>query len=206
MIRTGMAHAARRPDLSPGALLGKSCVPNVASEVAVEEGESMTETGTGHHRDPPVPGSPLTNPRLGIDPDFDPVTQLGLESYSAASLSDAETRRVYVEGERRMLALHAELTENGVDLESRARKMYGLRDALRVWTRRLMANNEGREALDTFERNRTFEQLIAVKQAAGLLGDQLYESIIESSTRSRPEVNEACGVDPEDPGPLPSIR
>ena len=105
-----------------------------------------------------------------------------------------------------MLAVVAQLTDSGVDLETRARMMHGLRVALRVWSRRLMTNKQGSEALEMFERSPTFEELVAAKQCRGLDGDQVYESIIESSTRSRPEVNEAYGVDPEDPGPLPPIR
>jgi len=166
----------------------------------------MTGTEAGQHSDPHGSASRLADPRSGIDPQFDPVTQLGLGPYAAESLSDAETRRVYVEGERRMPAVLAQLTESGVDLETRAQMMHGLRVALRVWTRRLMTNKQGSEALETFERNPTFEELVAAKQGKGLDGDQVYESIIESSTRSRPEVNQAYGVDPGDPGPLPPIR
>lgn len=38
------------------------------------------------------------------------------------------------------------------------------------------------------------------------MGDEIYEAIVESSTRSRGSVNESLGIDPENPPDLPPMR
>jgi hypothetical protein len=146
------------------------------------------------------------DPSRPVDPQFDPVTQLQLPSYGAESLSDEEARTMYVHGELRMRQVHAELAAAGVALEERARRMWGLRIALRTWTRRLMSNTPLAVWLADNERNPTFEQLVALNERRGLVGDDVYEAIIASSTQSRPKVNEELGIDPQNPPPLPPLR
>lgn len=137
--------------------------------------------------------------------DFHPVGALDLPNYPLASLSNRDTRSVYANGELRMWQLHQRLVDEGMVVEDRARRMCRYRNALRLWTRMLMKDRDGAAALATYEPNRTFEQLEARQRAKGLAGDAIYEAIIESSTRSRPDVNDSLGIDPEAPPPLPPL-
>jgi len=54
--------------------------------------------------------------------------------------------------------------------------------------------------------NLTWEQIVASNQAKGLTGGDLYNAIIATSTRSRSSVNEALGIDPDNPSPLPPVH
>lgn len=143
---------------------------------------------------------------MSIEPQFHPVTALGLPDYSAASLSNDETRMVYIHGELRMRELHNDLVRDGLGVEERAKAMFALRYALRTWTRTLMSDTAMAEWLEANERKPTFDQLVALHEGRGLTGDALYIAIITSSTRSRPSVNSQLGIDPEAPPPLPPLR
>jgi hypothetical protein len=143
---------------------------------------------------------------MSIEPQVHPVTALGLPEYSAASLSDDETRLVYIHGELLMRKRHNELAGEGMAVEEQAKTMFALRCALRTWTRTLMSNTAMAEWLEANERNPTFDQLVALHERRGLTGDTVYIAIITSSTRSRPSVNAQNGVDPDNPPPLPPVR
>ena len=62
------------------------------------------------------------------------------------------------------------------------------------------------ESLNENEPNPTFEELVERQRRKGREGDAIYEAIIASATRSRASVNEALGIDPENPPPLPPMR
>jgi PII-like signaling protein len=127
--------------------------------------------------------------------------------YAQGTLSDDETRTVYTTFELRMGQVHAQLLGNGAGAEERARTMYGMRAALRSWTRALMENRELAEYLNANEPNPTFEALVERQRTKkGLTGDAIFEAIIASSMRSRSSVNDALGIDPENPPPLPPMR
>jgi hypothetical protein len=140
-----------------------------------------------------------------VDPQFHPVTALGLPDYPAASLSDSDARIVYVHGERLMRQKHNTLIEKGATAEERARQMHGMRSGLRIWTRGLMSDLAAVRELQTYERNRTFEEFVGLHRKGGLTGDDVYEAIVVSSTKSRPSVNDELGIDPENPPPLPPV-
>ncbi|MGV9800139.1 toxin glutamine deamidase domain-containing protein [Mycobacterium sp. NPDC003449] len=126
--------------------------------------------------------------------------------YAAATLSDDDTRAVYTTMELRMREVGAQLLRDGVGAEERARAMYGLRNTIRSWTRLLMENRELAEWLNANESNSTFDELVERGRAKGRVGDEIYEGIVESSTRSRGSVNDALGIDPENPPDLPPMR
>ncbi|WP_326547811.1 hypothetical protein QGN32_06530 [Mycolicibacterium sp. ND9-15] len=140
-----------------------------------------------------------------IDPEFHPVTTLMLPDYPAASCSSKDTRIIYVHGERRMKTLHAEMVAAGISLEDQARRMASLRTALRLWTRTLMSDVEAARILQEHERNPTFEELLAKHEERGRVGAVAYEAIIVSCTKSRPSVDGAFEIDPDDPPPLPPV-
>ncbi|MGX9791297.1 toxin glutamine deamidase domain-containing protein [Mycobacterium sp. MMS18-G62] len=126
--------------------------------------------------------------------------------YAAATLSNTETRTVYTTFELKMREVSEQLVRDGVDLEERARTLYDLRASLRSWTRALMEDRETAEYLTANEPNPTFEALVERQRAKGRVGDEIYEAIITSATRSRASVNESLGIDPENPPELPPMR
>ncbi|WP_432669702.1 alpha/beta hydrolase [Mycolicibacterium fortuitum] len=126
--------------------------------------------------------------------------------YSAGTLTNEETRTVYTNYELRMRELRDQLLRDGVSVEERARTMYGMRATIRSWTRSLMADRATAEWLNENEQNPTFEELVERNRAKGRVGDEIYEAIIASSTRSRGSVNAELGIDPENPPDLPPMR
>ncbi|WP_066902293.1 toxin glutamine deamidase domain-containing protein [Mycolicibacterium houstonense] len=126
--------------------------------------------------------------------------------YAAGTLSDEETRTVYTTFELRMRELRDQLLRDGVSAEERARTMYGMRATIRSWTRSLMENRELADWLNANEPNPTFDELVERNRAKGRVGDEIYEAIVASSTRSRGSVNAELGIDPDNPPELPPMR
>nr|WP_286175352.1 alpha/beta hydrolase [Mycobacterium sp. DL99] len=126
--------------------------------------------------------------------------------YAAGTLTDEQTRTVYTTYEMRMRELRDQLLRDGVGAEERARTMYGMRATIRTWTRSLMADREMAEWLNANEPNPTFDQLVERNRAKGRVGDEIYEAIVDSSTRSRGSVNAGLGIDPDNPPDLPPMR
>ena len=166
---------------------------------------------------PPVPSPPKPHiqavdrtwkkdPVPPPPPPPDPVTKLHLPNYNPGTLSNDETRTVYLQGEQRMRDLNDQLAKQGVSAEDRAKIMFDQRNALRSWTRTLMSDRALADQLNETERNLTWDQLIAKLQARGLRGDDLWNALIDSASRSRPSVNDALGIDPDHPPPLPPIH
>jgi hypothetical protein len=151
----------------------------------------------------PVP-SPGPDPGSGGSPD--PAGALGLPRYNPGSLSNEEARAVYAQGELRMSQLDEQLASKGLSLEQRAKMLSAQRNALRSWVREMMADRGGAAALAGADPNLTWYQVMAKYQAQGLTGDDLYTKIIERSVASRPSVNDALGIDPNNPPPLPPVR
>jgi hypothetical protein len=151
----------------------------------------------------PVP-SPEPEPGTGGSPD--PAGALGLPRYNPGSLSNEEARAVYAQGELRMSQLDQQLAGKGLSLEERAKMLSAQRNALRSWVRELMADRGAAAALADTDPSLTWDQLMAKYQAQGLTGDDLYKKIIERSAASRPSVNDALGIDPKNPPPLPPVR
>ena len=69
-----------------------------------------------------------------------PASVLGLTHHEPGSVSDAEARALYTDGEQRMRSLDERLIRDGVGVEERARTLAELRDSLHAWTRGLMRN------------------------------------------------------------------
>ena len=136
----------------------------------------------------------------------DPVSQLNLPNYNPGTLSADETRTVYLQGEQRMRQLNEQLMQQGVSPEQRANMMFDLRNQLRSWTRGLMSDRGLAGQLDSTDPNLTLEQLVAKNQAKGVTGNDVWNSIIDSSTRSRGSVNATLGIDPAKPPELPPVR
>nr|WP_231395961.1 toxin glutamine deamidase domain-containing protein [Mycobacterium sp. URHD0025] len=126
--------------------------------------------------------------------------------YAAGTLSDEETRTIYTTYELRMRELRDQLLRDGIGAEERARTMYGMRATIRSWTRSLMADRAMADWLNENEPNPTFDELVERNRAKGRVGDEIYEAIVASSTRSRGSVNADLGIDPDNPPDLPPMR
>jgi hypothetical protein len=131
---------------------------------------------------------------------------LDLPAYHPGSLTDVEVRSVYLNGEKRMHALHESLITQGVDPESRARAMFEARNELRSWARELMNDRDGAERLTRENPNHSWDDIVAKYRDRGLDGDELFNTIAERSMASRPSVNQHLGLDPDRPPPLPPVR
>ncbi|WP_241474141.1 hypothetical protein [Mycolicibacterium neoaurum] len=199
-------HQARAADI----VAQSAAAVQALGQKAANAGGSDAETDDSHIQlvdhttfpESPIP-SPLPDPDAGSgDPPL-PVSDLGLPAYAAGSLTGEEARTVYAHGELRMRELNERLITQGLSPEQRARIMFDQRNALRTWTRGLMADRQLAEDITANNPNLTWEDLIARNEAKGRHGDDLWNAIIESSTRSRPSVNDAAGIDPEHPPPLP---
>ncbi|MCB9441579.1 MAG: hypothetical protein H6523_15185 [Mycolicibacterium sp.] len=139
--------------------------------------------------------------REGMDSDVPAL--LGLPDYSLHSLSNAETRTVYAHGELRMQELDRRWAAEGMSVEERAHRMFEMRNELRQWARTLMADREAAAYLNANEKMMTWDRLVEKTEAKGFSDDEVFQEIIDSSTRSRPGVNVDLGIDPHNPPPLP---
>nr|WP_234712904.1 alpha/beta hydrolase [Mycolicibacterium komanii] len=170
---------------------------------------AAAETLAGMERNPSFDDLVTRYESKGLTGDavFEAIVDSAIRShYAQGTLSNTETRTVYTTFELRMREVAQRLENDGVDLEERARTLYELRASLRSWTRTLMADRETAEQLVANEPNPSFEDLVARQRAKGRVGDEIYEAIIASATRSRPSVNASLGIDPENPPPLPPMR
>lgn len=80
-------------------------------------------------------------------------------------------------------------------LEDQARQAFDLRNANRTDARELMSDRITADRLYREEPNRSWQQLIDYRRASGLSDEQVYQSIIESSQKTRTSVNKQLGLD-----------
>lgn len=117
--------------------------------------------------------------------------------YEAGSLTNAEARAFYLEGESQIAALNEHMIANGVPAQERALQLIQVRNALRTQTRALMADRELAALLNETNPNLTLSQLVSrAYQNKGLVGDDLWNYLAESASRSRTSVNQMFGLEP----------
>lgn len=124
------------------------------------------------------------------------ATGSSLPLFKNASLSDVEARKFYLEGERQIGNLNGYLKQQLLSAQDRALELIDTRNSLRTKTRDLMADQERANLLKFTDPNLTAEQLVEKAQAKGLAGDEVWEYLSESSSRSRASVNQSLGVKP----------
>jgi hypothetical protein len=105
-----------------------------------------------------------------------------------------------------MHRLNEQLASQGVSLEERAKVMFDLRNALRSWTRDLMVDREHAAQMSTENPNLTWEQVLEKYQGRAIEATDMWQAIIDGSTRSRPSINALLGIDPDHPPPLPPVH
>lgn len=102
-----------------------------------------------------------------------------------ASLSTYQTRIWYRWQENRI----RERLDYSKPLEDVARQAFEMRNEIRTTAREAMADTVWAEYLREKEKNKTWEGVVEYKKSNKLSGDALWQSIIESSMRSRDKVN-----------------
>lgn len=91
--------------------------------------------------------------------------------------------------------------QEGVAVEERARRAYGMRHDARILTRAMMS--DAQEVEEVRQRDLevygnpdgpTFEYLVERQRSKGVTGDAVYEAIIESSQRTNETLNKRFGL------------
>jgi len=107
------------------------------------------------------------------------------------TMSNLEARKWY-------LAQDAQII-NRIDpfasLEVQARQAFDLRNANRVDAREFMSDRVSADRLIREEPNMTWGQMIQLKQSRGLYGDDIYRSILQTSQKTRIEINRRYGLE-----------
>ncbi|WP_309475864.1 PAAR domain-containing protein [Pseudomonas sp. B21-015] len=105
--------------------------------------------------------------------------------------SNLEARQWYLAEDAKIL--------NRIDtfapLEVQARQAFEMRNANRTQAREFMSDRISADRLTREEPNMTWPQMIDYRKSQGLSGDEIYQSILESSQRTRVEVNKRLGVE-----------
>lgn len=107
------------------------------------------------------------------------------------SLSNVEARKWYLEQEKKI----PDMIDKNSSLEEQAKQAFNLRNKFRTEARELMADRTTAEQLYRADPNRTWEQIVQRQKDKGLVGDDVYREIIESSQRSRKSVNKSLGLE-----------
>ena len=116
-------------------------------------------------------------------------TAIPKENYH--SMSNVDVRKWYLSQEAKI----PELIDTSQSLENQAYQAFSLRNEFRTTARELMADRATAESLYITDPNRTWEQMVNKQINNGLIGDDIYRAIINSSQKSRPSVNKSLGLE-----------
>lgn len=113
-----------------------------------------------------------------------------IDNIKKHSLSDVDARKWYLEKEK---GIYSNIDKN-LSLEEQAKQAFNMRNTYRTQARELMKNYILADKLNKTEPNLTWEKIIQKQIDNGLSGNKIYEEIIESSMRSRKDVNKKLGL------------
>lgn len=116
-------------------------------------------------------------------------TAIPKENYHSMSIVDV--RKWYLSQEAKI----PDLIDASQSLENQAYQAFSLRNEFRTTARELMADRATAESLYITDPNRTWEQMVNKQINNGLIGDDIYRAIINSSQKSRPSVNKSLGLE-----------
>jgi hypothetical protein len=118
--------------------------------------------------------------------------------------SNAEIRQWYNDQVSNIPRLNLQWVEEGLTAQERAKKAYLIRHQARIDARSMMQNQEEVTALQKRDMEKygnpdgpNFEYLVEKNRTAGLVGDEIYEAIVDSSKRTNRQYNEKLGVKTE---------
>jgi filamentous hemagglutinin len=163
-----------------------SSVEEVSHDVILPEvsGSVLPDGGT-----PALEGTPYS-------PDV--VNARSAKSYSLygdnplrGTMSNVEARQWYLDQDARI----PESLDSSASLEDQARQAFDFRNANRTDARELMSDRIAADRLYREEPNRSWEKLIDYRRSTGLSDEQVYQSIIDSSQKTRTSVNKQLGLD-----------
>lgn len=107
------------------------------------------------------------------------------------TLSNVDARKWYLEQEKKIPLL----IDTSLPKKDQAKQAFDLRNGFRTQARELMADRELAEKLMREEPNLTWEAVVQKAINKGYSGDEVYQSIIDSSQRSRTSVNKKLGLE-----------
>lgn len=108
----------------------------------------------------------------------------------AGTMSNVEARTWYLKQEASIPGL----INKDLSLQQQARQAFNLRNQFRTQTREMMSDRELAASLNKTDPNLTWNQVVKKYSGQGLKGDDLWNEIIQSSTRSRQSVNSSLGL------------
>ena len=107
------------------------------------------------------------------------------------TMSNYEARQWYLAEDAQIL----NRIDSTASLEAQARQAFDIRNSNRTQARELMYDRVSADRLYREEPNLTWDQIIQLKQSQGLSGDDVYRSILQSSQKTRAEVNRRYGLE-----------
>lgn len=113
------------------------------------------------------------------------------DNLKPGTFSNVEARQWYLEQEMKI----PDLIDKNLSLEQQAKQAFDLRNQFRTQARELMSDRQLAESLNITDPNRSWEQIVQRQIEKGFAGDDIYREIIESSQRSRTEVNKSLGLE-----------
>jgi transcriptional regulator with XRE-family HTH domain len=178
-----------------------SSMDTVITEIHYRIGEYTRREGLADIANPSDPDQPgvhlrLEYTNLGTDSDVarpaemqmsardtDPFLLLGLQDHRRDTFSVKAANELHQRGEWRLRELNERLIGEGVSAEERARILFGLRRWLGSWIRDLLNDRLVAHRLARAGSDETFEGLVGTLQDWGLVGDEVYGTIIDAATR-----------------------
>jgi hypothetical protein len=113
------------------------------------------------------------------------------DSSRRGTMSNFEARQWYLAEDSQIL----NRLDNTAPLESQAKQAFDLRNANRTQAREFMSDRITADRLVREEPNMTFDQIVKLKESRGISGDDVYRSILQSSQKTRVEVNRKYGLE-----------
>jgi hypothetical protein len=115
----------------------------------------------------------------------------GMDFPKSGTLSNVDARKWYLSKETQI----KELVDTSLPLERQAKQAFNLRNYFRTRTRELMADRAMAKELMSTNPNLTWDEVLTKYKNKGLSGDDLWQGIIDASTRSRSSVNKSLGLE-----------
>jgi len=117
-------------------------------------------------------------------------------------MTNKEIREWYSEEVARIPKLNKEWIEQSISLRERAYSAWAIRHDARLKARSMMSDPKEVELLQKRDMAKygnpdgpTFEFLVEENRKLGLIGDEIYEAIIDESIRTNIEVNRKFGLE-----------
>jgi len=149
----------------------------------------------------PSPPSPAPSASAPARPFPTSVAEAETLHDGGATWTNEEVRRYYVGVVATIGPSNERWKQEGVAVEERARRAFGIRHDARLTARAMMSDSADVELLRRRDQAKyghpdgpTFEELVEKGKAAGKTGDAVYEGIVASAQRTDERVNDLFGA------------